>query len=89
MFRCIRQYNEIIQRKLPTPTSARPYQARTAKFIQQKLCRQLSVKFKFREIEALYGSSKADARFYTVYAIFSGMLIFRVESEEALIIELA
>jgi len=27
----------------------------TAKFIQRKLCRQLSAKFKFREIKALYG----------------------------------
>ena len=35
-------------------TSAHPYQAGTAKFIQQKLCRRLSMKFKFREIKALY-----------------------------------
>ena len=28
----------------------------TAKFIQRKLCRQLSAKFKFREIKALYGT---------------------------------
>ena len=28
----------------------------TAKFIQRKLCRQLSAKFKFRKIKVLYGS---------------------------------
>ena len=28
------------------PTSARPYQAGTAKFIQRKLCRELSVKLR-------------------------------------------
>ena len=38
------------------PTSARPYQAGTAKFIQRKLCRELSAKLKLREIKALYGS---------------------------------
>ena len=47
---------KIIQRKFPTPMSARPYRNGTTKFIQQKLCRQLSAKFKFREIKALYGT---------------------------------
>jgi len=43
--------------KLPEPEKICGRANGTAKFIQQKLCRQLSAKFKFREIKALYGIS--------------------------------
>ena len=69
---------------MPIPARPEPRNLFNENFIDSYL-----PKFKFHEIKALYGSSKADARLYIVYAIFSGILIFRVESEEALIIELA
>ena len=84
-FRCFRQYNGFRKIKPPMPASVRPCQARTVKFIQRKLCRQLSVKLRHYMVVV----QRQMHLFYTVYAIFSGMLIFCVESEEALIIELA
>ena len=47
----------------------------TTKFIQRKLCRQLSAKFKFYEIEALYGIVYM---YMYVYVAYGGMYMFRM-----------
>ena len=61
---------KIIPRKFPTPMSARPYWAGTVKFIQRKLCRRLSAKFKFHEIKALYSNLKKRVIFGLAFFVF-------------------